>query len=118
MSSSKTSGRQRGYLPYGRHLIEQDDIEAVAAVMRGTRLTTGPTVEAFEEAFRTYVGAQHAVVCANRTAALHLAALALDIRPEDVAIVPSVTFHSGGGHILQGCFLVSAAQRAGGNGSA
>jgi UDP-4-amino-4,6-dideoxy-N-acetyl-beta-L-altrosamine transaminase len=90
MSAAK--GAQRGFLPYGRHQIEDDDIAAVAAVLRGAYLTTGPTVEAFEEAFRAYVGAPHAVVCANGTAALHLAALALELGPEDVVIVPSVTF--------------------------
>jgi len=64
-------------LPYGRQTIEDDDIAAVVAALQADFLTTGPTVEAFETAFAEKVGARHAVACANGTAALHLAMLAL-----------------------------------------
>lgn len=79
-------------LPYGRQTIEDDDIAAVVAALRDDFLTTGPRVEAFEAAFAAKVGADHAIVCANGTAALHLSMLALNVRPGDVAIVPSTTF--------------------------
>ena len=79
-------------LPYGRQTIEDDDIAAVAEALRGDFLTTGPTVEAFERAFAEVVGARHAVACANGTAALHLAMLALDVKPGDAVIAPSITF--------------------------
>jgi len=81
-----------GFLPYGRQTIEEDDIAAVAAVLRAELLTTGPMVEAFETAFRTVVGADHAVACSNGTAALHMAMLAAGIGSGDVCIVPAITF--------------------------
>jgi UDP-4-amino-4,6-dideoxy-N-acetyl-beta-L-altrosamine transaminase len=80
------------FLPYGRQTIEDDDIAAVAAALRDDLLTTGPRVEAFEMAFADAVGAEHAVTCANGTAALHLTMLALGVREGDVCIVPSTTF--------------------------
>src|SRR3954466_1632961 len=79
-------------LPYGRQTIEDDDISAVVEALKADFLTTGPTVEAFETAFAERVGARHAVACANGTAALHLAMLALDVQPGEAAIVPSITF--------------------------
>lgn len=79
-------------LPYGRQSIDDDDIAAVAEALRADFLTTGPTVEAFERAFADTVGAKHAVACANGTAALHLAMLALDVKPGEAVIVPSITF--------------------------
>ncbi|WP_374659225.1 UDP-4-amino-4,6-dideoxy-N-acetyl-beta-L-altrosamine transaminase [Phenylobacterium sp.] len=79
-------------LPYGRQTIEDDDIAAVAEALRGDFLTTGPTVEAFERAFAEKVGARHAVACANGTAALHLAMLALEVQPGETIIAPSITF--------------------------
>ena len=82
----------QGFLPYGRQTIEDDDIAAVAAALRADYLTTGPTVEAFEDAFREVVGAGHAVACSNGTAALHMAMLAARIGPGEVCIVPSITF--------------------------
>jgi UDP-4-amino-4,6-dideoxy-N-acetyl-beta-L-altrosamine transaminase len=79
-------------LSYGRQTIEDDDIAAVAEALRADFLTTGPTVEAFETAFAETVGARHAVACANGTAALHLAMLALEVQPGEVVIAPSITF--------------------------
>ena len=79
-------------LPYGRHAIDEDDIAAVVAVLRGDWLTTGPTTRAFETALAQRCSARFAVSCSNGTAALHLAALALDLGPGDAAIVPAITF--------------------------
>lgn len=80
------------FLPYGRQLIEDDDVAAVAEALRADFLTTGPTVDAFERAFAEQVGAAHAVACNSGTAALHLAAMALDLGPGDWLVVPSLTF--------------------------
>jgi UDP-4-amino-4,6-dideoxy-N-acetyl-beta-L-altrosamine transaminase len=80
------------FLPYGRQDVDEDDIAAVARVLRGNWLTTGPAVESFEAALAETCGAGQAVVCANGTAALHLAVLAAGLKPGDKAIVPAVTF--------------------------
>src|ERR1700733_14604381 len=79
-------------LPYGRQTIEDDDISAVVEALKSDFLTTGPLVEAFETAFAEKVGARHAVACANGTAALHLAMLALDVQPGEVGIAPAIPF--------------------------
>ncbi len=82
----------RPVLPYGRQTIEDDDIAAVVEALKADFLTTGPTVEAFEDAFAEAVGARHAVACSNGTAALHLAMLALEVQAGEVVIAPSITF--------------------------
>jgi len=79
-------------LPYGRQQIDDDDVAAVSAVLRGDWLTTGPAVAAFEQALAERVGARYAVACSSGTAALHLAALALELAPGQRAAVPSLTF--------------------------
>jgi UDP-4-amino-4,6-dideoxy-N-acetyl-beta-L-altrosamine transaminase len=79
-------------LPYGRQVIEEDDIAAVAQALRADLLTTGPRVGAFEEAFAAQVGSRHAVACSNGTAALHLAMMALGLKRGQVCIAPSLTF--------------------------
>ncbi len=81
-----------GFLPYGRQVIEDDDIEAVIAALKSDYLTTGPAVEAFERTLAETVGAKHAIVCNSGTAALHLAALAMKLGPDDQVIVPTLTF--------------------------
>jgi dTDP-4-amino-4,6-dideoxygalactose transaminase len=52
----------------------------------------GPEVDAFESEFAAYCGASHVVGVANGLDALHLALLALDVRPGDEVLVPSNTF--------------------------
>ncbi len=82
----------RRFLPYGRQQIGEDDVAAVAQVLRGAHLTTGPKVADFEQALGQATGAAHAVVCSSGTAALHLAAMALDFGPGDKVVVPALTF--------------------------
>lgn len=80
------------FIPYGRQVIGDDDVAAVADVLKSDWLTTGPLVGRFEAAFADYVGAAHAVAVSNGTAALHLAVLAARIGPGDEVIVPALTF--------------------------
>jgi len=80
------------FLPYGRQTIEEDDVAAVTEALRADFLTTGPLVARFEAAFAARVGAKHAVACANGTAALHLAMLALGAAPGEAVIAPTTTF--------------------------
>ncbi len=80
------------FLPYGKHSIDQADIDAVVDVLTNGPLTCGPKITEFETAFAAYIGAREAVVCSNGTAALHLAAIEAGLKEGDVAIVPSITF--------------------------
>ncbi|HVJ13817.1 MAG TPA: UDP-4-amino-4,6-dideoxy-N-acetyl-beta-L-altrosamine transaminase [Polyangiaceae bacterium] len=80
------------FLPYGRQLIEDDDVEAVVRALRGDYLTTGPLVSEFEAALAARVGAAHAVAMANGTAALHAAYAAAGVGPDDEVVVPAITF--------------------------
>ncbi len=80
------------YLPYGRQVIDGDDVEAVTRILRQDLLTTGPEVARFEAALAKRLSARHAVACTNGTAALHLAALALGLGPGDAVVVPAITF--------------------------
>jgi dTDP-4-amino-4,6-dideoxygalactose transaminase len=80
------------FLPYCRHVVEDDDIAAVTAVLKSDALTQGPAVAKFESDLIKVTGAAHAVVCSSGTAALHLAALALDLKPGDTVLVPAQTF--------------------------
>lgn len=79
-------------IPYGRQSIEEDDIKAVADVLKGEFLTTGPTVDAFEKSVCNYTGAKYAAAIANGTAALHAACFAAGIGPGDEVITTPLTF--------------------------
>jgi UDP-4-amino-4,6-dideoxy-N-acetyl-beta-L-altrosamine transaminase len=82
------------FLPYGRQLIEADDVAAVTAALTSDVIAHGPRVADFERAFAERAGAGHAVAASSGTAALHLALAGLDVREGDVCIVPAITFLS------------------------
>lgn len=79
-------------IPYGRQNITQEDLDAVTQALVGDYLTQGPIIKEFEDTFASYVGAKYAVAVTNGTAALHLSALALSIKPGDKIITTSLTF--------------------------
>lgn len=79
-------------LPYGRQSIDEADIEAVAAILRGDWLTTGPTVTAFEDEIGRLAGGHRAVSCTSGTAALHMAYSAAGVGPGDEVITTPMTF--------------------------
>lgn len=85
---------------YGRQCIEQDDIDAVAQALRSDLITSGPRVEALEGRLCELTGAKYAVVVANGTAALHLAALAAGFGEGDEVIVSSITFAASSNCVL------------------
>ncbi|MCK9294051.1 MAG: UDP-4-amino-4,6-dideoxy-N-acetyl-beta-L-altrosamine transaminase [Desulfobulbaceae bacterium] len=80
------------FIPYGRQQVDEDDIQAVAEVLRSDWLTTGPQVGRFEEAVATFAGARYGVAVSSGTAALHAAMQAIGIGPGDEVIVPAITF--------------------------
>jgi UDP-4-amino-4,6-dideoxy-N-acetyl-beta-L-altrosamine transaminase len=79
-------------IPYGHQSIDDDDIAAVTAVLKGDWLTQGPHVAEFEEALAVEVGARFAVAFANGTAALHGATAAAGLGPGDVVATSPLTF--------------------------
>lgn len=79
-------------IPYGRHDINQCDINEVIAVLKSEFLTQGPVVPAFEYALAQYCNAQYAVALNSATSALHLACLALGVGKGDLVWTSPITF--------------------------
>ena len=79
-------------LPYGRHWVEEEDIQAVVNVLRSDWITMGPKIDEFEQSVCCYTGAQYAVAVSSGTAALHGAMFGLGIKPGDEVITTPMTF--------------------------
>ena len=79
-------------IPYGKQKITQSDIDSVVEVLKADYLTQGPKIKEFEDAFASYVDANYAVAVSNGTAALHLCALALNVREGQKVITTPITF--------------------------
>ena len=84
--------RQRPFPPWPA--LGEDDVAAVADVLRSARLTqlTGDAVSAFEAAVAAWHGVHHCVATSSGTAAIHAALAVLGVGPGDEVIVPAHTF--------------------------
>ena len=87
-----TPVREQPFAPWP--VFAEDEIEAVAAVLRSGRVNywTGEQSQEFEREFAQFVGVKYAVALANGTAALEVALHALGIGPGDEVVVPCKTF--------------------------
>ena len=79
-------------IPYGRQNISEADIAAVVEVLRSDFLTQGTWVPLFEERVARHSGARYGVAANSATSALHIACLALDLRPGDRVWTSPITF--------------------------
>ncbi len=88
-------------VPFHLPDIDEEEIAAVTEVLRSGWLTTGPRAAQFEQRFREYTGARHALAVSSGTAAIHLALKAFGIGPGDEVITTPMTFCSTVHSILQ-----------------
>ncbi|NLD46167.1 MAG: UDP-4-amino-4,6-dideoxy-N-acetyl-beta-L-altrosamine transaminase [Clostridiaceae bacterium] len=79
-------------IPYGKHHVDENDIQAVAEVLRNGLLTQGPIIDAFEKAVAKFVGAKYAVAVSSGTTGLHLAALVAGVTTGKSMITSPITF--------------------------
>ncbi len=89
---AEASESEPPFLVFGSPLIDEAEIDEVVDTLRSGWIGTGPKVARFEEDFRTYVGAAHAVAVASCTAALHLSLYVSGVGRGDEVIVPAMTF--------------------------
>jgi len=75
----------------GPYLDEREE-ELVLEVMRSGRLSLGPTIDRFEEAFAAAVGAPYAAAVSSGTAGLHLLCISAGIEPGDEVITSPYSF--------------------------
>jgi perosamine synthetase len=79
-------------IPLSSPDVTEAEIDAVAGVLRSSRLSLGPKLAEFEQVVAQYVGSRHAVAVNSGTSGLHLCIRCLGIGQGDEVIVPSFTF--------------------------
>ena len=71
-------------IPYGKHLVDEQDIDAVVDVLRNQFLTQGAIVPKFEQALCEYTDCQYATAVNSATSGLHVACLAAGVVQGDI----------------------------------
>lgn len=83
-------------IPFHKPYITDEEITEVVDSLKSGWLTMGPKTVTFEEEFGKYTGARHSIALNSCTAALHLALKAIDLKPYDEVIIPTMTFTATG----------------------
>ena len=77
---------------YAKHSISNDDIEAVVDVLKNKSLTQGGLSQVFENQLIAKVNCKYSLAVNSATSALHLACLALNLRPSDWLWTTPISF--------------------------
>jgi perosamine synthetase len=84
---------RREFIPISKPALIGNELKYVMDCVETSWISSlGSYVTAFEESFAEFCGTEHAVTCSNGTTALHLALLALGVKPGDEVIVPTLTY--------------------------
>ena len=88
-------------IPLGSPTFGEEELEAVRSVLAsGWVAGQGPRCSEFERRFASTCGTSHALATSNCTSALHLALLALGVRPGDEVVVADYTFPATGHAVM------------------
>jgi dTDP-4-amino-4,6-dideoxygalactose transaminase len=84
--------RRDTFLSFQPPAVGEEEIAAVAETIRTGWLTTGPRAAELERRMAEYLEAKHVLAVTSGTAALHLALLAVGVRPGHEVITSSLTW--------------------------
>ena len=79
-------------IPYGRQYIDSLDIKFVASALKKNLITTGDYVKKFENNVKNKLGSKFALTCSSGTSGLHLAFKAIDLKNNDIIVMPAINF--------------------------
>ena len=79
-------------IPYGRQYIDSQDIKLVSKALKEDLITTGRYVKKFENEISDFLKVKYTASCNSGTSALHLALMAINLKKDDVIIMPAINF--------------------------
>ena len=79
---------RKTFLPYALHWIDDEDVEEVNKVLKGNWITSGPTVDKFENSVCGYVGCKYGVAVNSGTSALDIAVASSGLKSGEVITTP------------------------------
>ena len=80
------------FIPYGKQFIDKTDKNLVLASLSNDLITTGPFVEKFENQLKKYLKSKYSYVCSSGTAAIHLAMMSINLKKDDIILMPAINF--------------------------
>jgi UDP-4-amino-4,6-dideoxy-L-N-acetyl-beta-L-altrosamine transaminase len=79
-------------IPYGKQFINDSDKKLVLNSLSNDLITTGPYVKKFEYALSQYLKCKYSYACSSGTAAIHLAMMSINLKKDDIILMPAINF--------------------------
>ena len=97
------------YIAYGRHFIDENDIQSVISVLKSGSITQGKIVDKFAMKIAKFCNSKYGVSVSSGSAALHLAVKCLNLNKGDEVITTPITFCATANAVLyEGCLLYTS----------
>ena len=80
-------------IPYGNHYIDKSDIRSITQSLKKRKITTGSDVIKFEKKISSYTKSKYVSVCNSGTSALFLSLMSINVKKDDIIIMPSINFN-------------------------
>jgi len=81
-------------VPIARTNLTEDEIASLLGPLRSGWLVQGPQVQSFEDKWCAFTGSPYSLAVTSCTTGMHLAVVALGLKPGDEVIVPAFTWVS------------------------
>ena len=88
----KSTNKLKNLIPYGRQYISSCDIRLVSEALKEDLITTGNYVKKFENKISKFLNVKFTLSCNSGTSAIHLAYMAIDLKKDDIIIMPAINF--------------------------
>ena len=88
----KIANISNNLIPYGRQYVSSDDIRLVSKALKEDLITTGNYVKKFENKISKFLNVKFALSCNSGTSAIHLAYMAINLKKDDIIIMPAINF--------------------------
>lgn len=79
-------------IDYGKQKIFPKDILSTKNILNKKFLTQGKNVNLFEKKIQLFLKVKHAIVCNSGTSAIHLALSAIELKKNDIVLMPAINF--------------------------
>lgn len=79
-------------IPYNKAFVNKEDINIVKKSLKTQILTSGPYLNNLEYKFQKKLNVKNSIACNSGTSALHLAFKSLNIKKNDIVILPIINF--------------------------
>lgn len=80
------------HVPYGRQYIDGHDVNSVSKALKSELITTGNYLNKYENKISKTVNSKYSLACSSGTAGIHLALLAINLKKNDIVIMPAINF--------------------------